>query len=433
MTRGGRIVNNRYVLKIEEKLPGRFGPFYLYDLIGQGGMAQIFLAKTFTGLGTQRRAVIKRILPHLTGDRSFGEMLINEAKLCARLSHANIVQTYDLGQIQDRYYIAMEYVEGFDLNRLLGLLAKARLALPLPFALYIIVETLRGLDYAHRLSDLEGHPLGIIHRDVSPTNVLISTEGEVKLCDFGIAKVTLGDLSSDRIQGSQLEGKVAYMSPEQLDGGAVDLRSDLYAAGILLWELLSGRRLFKTKDEEETLARAKAADVPPLTDVGFPLFEQLAGIVSKALSKNLEDRYQTGQEFIEALEDYMHGSALFVSQLKFADFLMDNFGADLLEQRRERERGLAQLGEFRMECKAASSGDRSEITDEILEDLDATFIQSDSSDEAGFTPGEDDFEPSKSPKPTSKDAKTSSAAWILGAVAIVLGAAAAAAFAWGLF
>ncbi len=417
------------MLRIEEKLPGRFGPFYLYDLIGQGGMAQIFLAKTFTGLGTERRAVIKRILPQLTGDKCFGEMLINEAKLCARLSHANIVQTYDLGQIEDRYYIAMEYVEGFDLNKLLGLLAKARLALPLPFALFIVVETLRGLDYAHRLSDLEGHPLGIIHRDVSPTNVLISTEGEVKLCDFGIAKVTLGDLTGDHIRESHIEGKVAYMSPEQLDGGPVDRRSDLYAAGILLWELLSGRRLFKTKDEEETLARAKAAEIPPLRDVGFPNFEQLEDTVSKALSKDPQQRYQTGQEFIEALEDYMHHSALLVSQLKFADFLMDNFGSNLLEQRREREHALTQLGEFQSE-RNASFGDDSGIQEDSLEDLDFTFLQSDISG-FGSTSDLDGGVVSEATKP-QRETSSSPLLWILGAVAVALGAAAAAALAWNL-
>jgi len=300
----------------DQELPVQFGSFYLYDKIGWGGMAEIFLAKTFTGLGTERHAAIKRILPHFSMDSSFGEMLIKEAKLCARLSHGNVVQTYDLGRTGDLFYIAMEYVEGFDLNKLLGLLAKSRLALPLQFALYIVMETLRGLDYAHRLSDHDGTPLNIIHRDVSPTNVLISTEGEVKLCDFGIAKVTLSDIGAEHIDEYHLKGKVAYMSPEHLNGKAVDHRADLYAVGILLWELLSGRRLFKSKDEDETLRRAKAAEVPPLVDRGFPEYELINAIVVRALAKDPDNRFQNGKEFIRAVDDYLHLAGLIVSQLK---------------------------------------------------------------------------------------------------------------------
>lgn len=306
-------------------------------------MAEIFLAKEFTGLGTEHLTVVKRILPHLTNREGFGEMLIKEAKVCSRLSHANVVQTYDLGQIDGQYYIGMEYVEGFDLNRLLGLMARAKLAMPLQFAIFIIVETLRGLDYAHRVTNDNGESLGIIHRDVSPTNVLISVDGNVKLCDFGIAKVTLADDAADYVDEYHLKGKVAYMSPEHLNGETVDLRSDLYASGILLWELLSGRRLFKSKDEEVTLKRAKGAILQPLRDRGFPNFKKLNAIVQKALQKNPDDRYQTGREFIEALEEYMHESGFIVSAIKFSDFLMDHFGEDLVKQRSEREKKLTGL------------------------------------------------------------------------------------------
>lgn len=328
-------------------LPARFGSFYLFDLIGKGGMAEIFLAKTFTGLGTQRLSVIKRVLPLFSEDKIFCEMLIAEAKLCARLSHANVVHTHDLGVIEDQYYIAMEYVEGFDLNQLLGLLARAKTALPLQFGIYIIMKTLRGLDYAHRLTDSNGAPLGIIHRDVSPTNVLISTEGDIKVCDFGIAKATMSDVGQVHLDEYHLKGKVAYMAPEAIAAQPVDRRSDLYAAGILLWELLSGKRLYKRKDEDETLALARAAEASPLVDQGFPEYEVLAGITGRALAKNPDERFQTGLEFIDALAEYLHRSGLIVSQLKFADFLMDHFGEGLCERRRERETVLEQLDEFR--------------------------------------------------------------------------------------
>ena len=312
-------------------------------MIGKGGMAEIFLAKGFTDLGTEHLTVIKRILPGLSDRPGFGDMLIAEAKLCSRLSHANVVQTYDLGQIDGQYYIGMEYVEGFDLNRLLGLLARAKTAMPLPFALYIIIETLRGLDYAHRVTNDDGESLGIIHRDVSPTNVLISVDGNVKVCDFGIAKVTLGSDAEEIVDEYHLKGKTAYMAPEHLNGEAVDARSDLYAAGILLWELLSGRRLFKSKDENETLRKAKSAEVPPPEDRGFEHFDKLSGIVMKALKRNPDDRFQTGREFIDALDEYMHSSGLIVSSIKFSDFLMDNFGESLQQQRMEREEKLSDL------------------------------------------------------------------------------------------
>jgi serine/threonine protein kinase len=353
-----------------EQLPCSFGPYWLFDLIGKGGMAEIFLAKTFTGLGTERLCVIKRVLPQLNADVGFCEMLINEAKLCARLSHANVVQTYELGQIDGQYYIAMEYVEGVDLNRLLGLLARIQIALPLPFALYIIVETLRGLDYAHRLTDGNDTPLNIIHRDVSPTNVLISTEGEVKLCDFGIAKAAFDERGVEhRLDEYHLKGKVAYMAPEHVAGANIDRRADLFAAGILAWELLQGRRLYKTKDEAETLRRATVAEIPPLENRGFPEFEMLQAIVRKALAREPDARFQTGHVFIREIEDYMHASGQMISQLRFSEFLRENFGESLMQQRRERERHLAEMMRIRNEEEeAARSQARNDITASLLID-----------------------------------------------------------------
>lgn len=169
-------------------LPRRFGRYALFDFIGKGGMAEIYLARAKTELGVSRLCVVKQILPALAASSDFSEMLIYEAKLAARLSHANIVQVFDLGKADERLFIAMEYIEGFDLNELLKRCSRLRVPLPFEFALFIVGEALRGLDYAHRRVDDEGHPLGIVHRDVSPSNVLVSCEGEIKLCDFGIAR-----------------------------------------------------------------------------------------------------------------------------------------------------------------------------------------------------------------------------------------------------
>src|SRR5438552_8487653 len=169
------------------RLPRKFGRYALFDFVGKGGMAEIFLARAHTDLGAARLCVVKQILPEFAHHPQFAEMLIHEAKLAARLNHAHIVQVFDLGREGDQLYIAMEYVEGFDLNLLLRKCSAQKIPLPFEFALRIVCDALKGLDYAHRRTNDDGTPLGIVHRDVSPSNILISLEGEVKVCDFGIA------------------------------------------------------------------------------------------------------------------------------------------------------------------------------------------------------------------------------------------------------
>ena len=314
-------------------------------------MAEIFLAKSLGTLGQQRLTVIKRVLPLLSADPQFSEMLVEEAKLCASLNHKNVVQVTDLGRVDDQLYIAMEYVEGFDLNDLLKRCTRAKVPMPAEFVFLIIEETLRALDFAHRANDDRNRPLRIIHRDVSPTNVLISCEGEVKLCDFGIARATARD---GTLPQGVLKGKFAYMSPEQARSDVVDQRSDLFAAGILLWEMIAGRRLYRG-DAGEVLAQAQIGAVPPLPDRGLPHYEEIAGIVSCALDPIPEDRYQSAHEMLEDLGDYVHRSGLFASQLRFAQFLRDNFGEDLQRQRRARERAsTAMVGESSLPTSMAS-------------------------------------------------------------------------------
>ena len=284
--------------------------------------------------------MLKQILPQLGHDPSFERMLIGEAKLAAQLTHANIVQVFDLGRDDDRLYIGMEYVEGFDLNQLLRALSESRLGLPAEFAILIICEVLRGLDYAHRAKDVRGRPLGLVHRDVSPSNVLVSFEGEVKLCDFGIAKAFGAHdegLSALQAGAPRVVGKSAYMSPEQARGEPLDARADLFAAGILLWELCAGRRLYRGT-EQQMLAQARAAEVPSLPDCGLPLMPQLQGLMDRALAPQPEARFQSAQDFLRSLEDYAMAGRLMVSQLRFGSFLTDHFGSRILQLRRERER-----------------------------------------------------------------------------------------------
>lgn len=322
-------------------LPRAFGRYLLFDHIGRGGMADIFLANASTDLGGARRVVIKQILPTLSHDEGFAQLLSAEAKLAAQLNHANVVQVFDLGREGDRLFIAMEYVEGFDLNELLRRLSRAKIPMPAEFALFIVREILRGLDYAHRARDAKGEPLGIVHRDVSPSNVLISFEGEVKLCDFGIARaLARSDETRDdeaRIRLSRVAGKSAYMAPEHARGGTIDARADVFAAGVLMWELCAGRRLHKGSDEA-MLAAAKAGIVPPLPDGGLPRPEDLQRILDRAVAMRPEDRIDSAGDLARAMDDYAAAAKLQTSQLKFGTFLTDHFAEEIVRVRRERER-----------------------------------------------------------------------------------------------
>jgi len=334
---------------VDPTLPRAFGKYLLFDRIGRGGMADIFLARMSTELGAGRRVVVKEILPEYSADAAFTQAFVSEAKLAAQLSQSNIVRVLDLGRESGRLYIAMEYVEGFDLNQLLVQLSKRRIPLPAEFALFIVREVLAALDYAHRASDAQGSPLGIVHRDISPSNVLISFEGEVRLCDFGIARAfsaeaaqpgsLLGsrDPNDSRIQRVRLIGKSAYMAPEHARGHEVDARSDVFAAGILLWELCAGRRLYKGS-EQEMLEQARSASIPALPERGLPDAPRLHAMLERALAQDPALRYQSAQDMLEELEQYALATQLMASQLRFASFLSNNFSDAIVTLRRERER-----------------------------------------------------------------------------------------------
>lgn len=323
-----------------EPFPRKFGRYTLFDTIGKGGMAEIFLARASTDLGATRLVVIKQILPELAGSTSFVDLLISEAKLAARLNHANVVQVTDLGRYEDQLFIAMEYVEGFDLNDLLRRCSRSKTPLPVEFALLIATETLRALDYAHRRMDDEGNPLGLVHRDVSPSNVLVSFEGEIKLCDFGIAHAneTLREGISESIQG-----KAGYMSPEHARGERLDARTDVFAAGILLWELLAGRRYYRENAGQSLLDLACTAPEQSLPERGLPHEDQLRAILARALHPDREQRFPSAQIFLRELEDYCTQASLVASPLRFGTWLREHFAAETLERRRSRERALRAL------------------------------------------------------------------------------------------
>lgn len=327
----------------EDALPRRFGRYLLFDKIGEGGMARIFLARTKAGLGGDRLIVVKEILPMLAASTEMSRLLVDEAKLCATLSHKNIVQVNDLGREDGRLYIAMEYIEGLDLRELLRGCSQKKIPLPVEFSLFIVLETLRALDYAHRKRSEDGKPLGIVHRDVSPSNVLLSVEGEVKLCDFGIARALA---SGEALPEEAIQGKAGYMSPEAARGDSVDARSDVFAAGIVLWELMAGQRLYRPGGgRPPTIEQAREANIPDVPSRGHPDEARLFGIIRRALARDSAGRYQSAQEMLGDLEAYVADNRLVVSAIRFGDWLTEHFGSEMIERRRERERAAKALDE----------------------------------------------------------------------------------------
>lgn len=323
-------------------LPRTLGRYALFDKIGRGGMADIFLARERTDFGAARLVVVKQVLPYLAESSEFSEMLITEAKLAARLDHANVVQVHDLGRTDGHLYIAMQYVEGFDLTELLRRCSRTKTPLPVEYGLLVVIETLRGLDYAHRRTDDDGRPLGIVHRDVSPANILISFDGEVKLCDFGIAHA---NDAAGALQADVIRGKAGYMSPEQAKGEPVDARADVFALGIILWEILAGRRLYRAGSTpgSSLLDQAMAARIPDLEARGLPLESDLHAIVKRALAPNRDGRYPSAQAMLFDLEQYIARAKLMASPLRLGEWLLERFGEEIVEQRRERERAVENL------------------------------------------------------------------------------------------
>jgi serine/threonine protein kinase len=309
--------------------PIQFGKYTLFERIGRGGMADVFKARVQGPAGFERVFVVKRILPHLSDDPTFTKMFIEEAKMSARLSHPNIVQVFELGAVDNEYFISMEYVRGRDLAETMRTLW-ARIGPPRPeLVAYVGREMCRALAYAHDLTGDDGTPLGMIHRDVSPSNVMLSYDGAVKLLDFGIAKALGQDDKHEEESGTQrgtLKGKFAYMAPEQTQGSDVDRRIDIFATGIVLHEILTGRRLFKGENDLQTVEKVRQCDVPP-PSLQNPLCPpELDVVVLKALTKHREDRFQTASEMADALDDVVHAARFQPSHL--AQLMRDLFPAE---------------------------------------------------------------------------------------------------------
>jgi serine/threonine protein kinase len=304
--------------------PIQFGKYSLYERIGRGGMAEVFKGRIQGPAGFERTFVVKRILPHLSDDQSFIKMFVEEAKLSARLNHPNIVHIFELGAVEGEYFISMEYIRGHDLSETMRAIWKT-MGPPRPeLVAYIGREACRGLAYAHALTDDSNRPLGMIHRDISPSNVMLSYEGAVKLLDFGIAKA-LGDTSESTKSGT-MKGKYAYMAPEQTDGDNVDHRSDIFSCGIVLHEVLTGRRLFKGQNDVQTIERVRRCDVPPPSLQNPSVPPALDQVILRALARNPHARWQSAAEMADALDDVVHDARFQPTHL--AHLLHDLFPTD---------------------------------------------------------------------------------------------------------
>ena len=303
--------------------PIQFGKYTLYERIGRGGMADVFKGRIQGPGGFERVFVVKRILPHLSDDPAFIKMFVDEAKLSARLNHPNIVQIFELGAVEGEYFISMEYIPGHDLAETTRAIWKKAGPPRVDMVAYVGREICRALSYAHSLTDEKGEPVGMIHRDVSPSNVMLSFEGAVKLLDFGIAKA-LGD-TQDQTSSGTLKGKYAYMAPEQTEGDNVDHRIDIFAAGIVMHEVLTGRRLFKGANDLQTIERVRRCEVRPPSQFNQAVPPELDAILLKALSRNRDDRYQDAAEMAEALDQIVH--AWHFTPPHLTAILRETFGA----------------------------------------------------------------------------------------------------------
>ncbi len=310
--------------------PILFGKYHLIEKISAGGMAEVYKAKSYGVAGFEKILVIKKILPHLTSDSDFVRMFLDEARITVSLSHGNIVQVIELAKEGETYFMAMEYVHGYDLARTL---VRSRQTEPFarPLCLYVLCEVLKALDYAHRRKDREQRDLNIVHCDVSPQNVLLSFEGEVKLTDFGISRAAFQSASSQGV----VRGKYAYMSPEQVEGRTLDRRSDIFSVGIILWEILTGKRLFKTDNVEKTLRKVLTAPIPRPSEIVPDVPEELDRITLKALARSLKTRYQEDQEMLEDLSAFMFAQGMHVSSADLAEYLRKVFAEELQRSRGE--------------------------------------------------------------------------------------------------
>lgn len=316
--------------------PQPFGKYYLLERIATGGMAEIFKAKYRAEGGFEKTLVIKRILPHLAQDDDFIAMFRDEAHLTVRLNHANIVQVFDFGKHEEDYFLAMEYVQGQNLRQVMRRCQELGAPVPIPFALLAVNEVAKGLNYAHTRRDDSDQLLGVIHRDVTPSNVLVSYEGEVKIADFGIAK------AQSRASGTQagmIKGKAAYLAPEQVMGRPIDARVDLFSLGAVLWEMLVGRKLFTGDTDFEIMAKITKGPIPAPSQANAAIPPDIDHVVMRCLERDPERRYPGAAALQKDLTPLLQKYGATVTTVDVSSFLRRIFRKEM-EAEREASKSL---------------------------------------------------------------------------------------------
>jgi Serine/threonine protein kinase len=311
----------------------QFGKYILLERLATGGMAEVYLAKSTGAVGVNKFVAIKRILPQHSEHQEFIEMFKEEAKIAVNLNHGNVVSIYDFGVERSQFYLVMEFVEGRNLRQILNELKRANTQFTIEQIAYIAKEVAGGLDHAHRCIDgTTGKPLNINHRDMSPQNIMVSFEGEVKIIDFGIAKA---ENQLEATKAGTLKGKFGYMSPEQADGQNIDLRTDIFSLGIVIWELLANDRLFTASSEAAILRKVREAQIPSIRKINPTVPPELERIVTKALAKDRSLRYQTAAALHRDLNRFLNTQFPEFSPHDFSVFMKNAFSQVFLEQRRK--------------------------------------------------------------------------------------------------
>jgi serine/threonine-protein kinase len=280
-----------------------------------GGMAEVFRAELESVEGFKKEVAIKRVLPHLSQNRQFIEMFLDEARLSLKFSHANVVQTFSIGTADNTYFIVMEFIDGVNVRKIMEYYGTTGHVMSPAQAAFVINEVCKGLTYAHNLSGGDGRPLGVVHRDVSPPNILLSKEGEVKIVDFGLAKATSQLESTDP---GLIKGKFAYLSPEAAHGLEVDKRADIFAAGTVLWELLTGKRLFKGDTDYDTVMNVRDAAIPSVSTINPAVPQEMDAILSVALDRDINRRFQDASEFGSELMKLLFSKQMLVTSYDVA-------------------------------------------------------------------------------------------------------------------
>lgn len=375
-----------------------YGSYVLLEKVATGGMADLFKAKRRGVQGFQKIVAIKRILSHLVDNEDFVTMFIDEAKLAAQLNHPNIAQIYDLGKIDNSFYIAMEYVEGYDLRNILKECNKEGIHVPEPLVLFIASKILSALDYAHRKKGLDMKDLQIVHRDISPQNILISRGGDVKLVDFGIAKAAT---KASQTQAGALKGKLLYMSPEQAYGKQIDSRSDLFSLGSVMYESLTGNKCFLADSEISILERVRNVQYASLSETDAAVSDDTESLIAQALSKDIDSRYQSAKEMEADIHDLLEALPFAVSERILARFVNALYDGDMATiEEINNKYAVSLAGEAAPSVEPKSAAEAVETEPESEADPAATVRMETADEVTSFT--EDDLEAEEAPSKSGK-------------------------------